>query len=154
LKERKEKKKEKRPYVPPPASGYDLIFHVGVAGRGPLRMERLGHRLGYHMKDASGKLATIVQTSSPKGDPATADDRLVAENMERERLGMEIVQHENQGGETTARPSRGFGTGYDTFADELMTGIDVLRMVGDLKKSGIEVSQYPNPRARGGGFLF
>jgi hypothetical protein len=54
-------------------------------------------------------------------------DGLVAGNMERERLGMEIVQNENQGGETTARPSREFGPGYDTFPDELMTGIDVLR---------------------------
>ncbi|KAF8622355.1 hypothetical protein AX15_007087 [Amanita polypyramis BW_CC] len=125
---------EFRTFVDPPISGYDLIFHVGVAGRGPLRMERLGHKLGYHMKDASGKLATIVQ-SSPKDNPG-ADDRLVAENIERERLGMEIV--ETPGGETTARPTRGFGTGYDTFSDELMTDIDVLRLVQDLKRSGTE----------------
>ncbi|PFH44975.1 hypothetical protein AMATHDRAFT_72087 [Amanita thiersii Skay4041] len=124
----------KQTFFPTPASGYDFIFHVGVAGRGPLRMERLGHKLGYHMKDASGKLASIVQ-SSPK-DNSGADDRLVAENIERERLGMEIV--ENPGGETTTRPTRGFGTGYDSFPDEIMTDIDVLRLVQDLKRSGTE----------------
>lgn len=126
-----------RMFVDPPASGYDLIFHVGVAGRGPLRMERLGHKLGYHMKDASGKLATIVK-SSPKDNPGP-DDRLLAENIERERLGMEIV--ESPGGETTARPTRGFGVGYDSISDELMTDIDVLRLVQDLKRSGTEVSE-------------
>jgi hypothetical protein len=134
-----------RTFVDTPASGYDLIFHVGVAGRGPLRMERLGHKLGYHMKDASGKLATIVQ-SSPKDNPGP-DDRLLAENIERERLGMEIV--ESPGGETTARPTRGFGAGYDSISDELMTDIDVLRLVQDLKRSGTEVSQLHTATTRG-----
>ncbi|KAM6501407.1 hypothetical protein JOM56_004421 [Amanita muscaria] len=138
---------ETRPDIPTPPNGYDVIFHVGVAGRGPLRMERLGHKLGYHMKDASGKLAPIVQ-ASPKDNAAAAagadadeegaDDRLLAENIERERLGMEIVPPEPHSGETSARPSRGFGAGYDTFPDELMTDIDVLRMVQDLKRCGTE----------------
>ncbi|KAF8876120.1 hypothetical protein CPB84DRAFT_1722695 [Gymnopilus junonius] len=48
----------------PPASNYDFIFHIGVAGRGPLRMERQAHKLGYHMKDATGKLAPVVRHSA------------------------------------------------------------------------------------------
>ncbi|KAF9502009.1 peptidase C15 pyroglutamyl peptidase I-like protein [Pleurotus eryngii] len=47
----------------PPEEGYDLMFHIGVAGRGPLRMERIGHKLGYQMKDVSGKLASVIISS-------------------------------------------------------------------------------------------
>ena len=56
-----------------PQSNYDFVFHLGVAGRGPLRMERVGHKYGYHMKDAKGKLASIVRVQpkdfSRRGDP-------------------------------------------------------------------------------------
>ncbi|EKM54374.1 uncharacterized protein PHACADRAFT_123371 [Phanerochaete carnosa HHB-10118-sp] len=45
-------------YLPP--NGFDFIFHIGVAGRGPLRLEKLAHKLGYRMKDAEGQLAPIV----------------------------------------------------------------------------------------------
>ncbi|KAF8070233.1 hypothetical protein FPV67DRAFT_1486703 [Lyophyllum atratum] len=118
----------------PPPSGYDFIFHIGVAGRGPLRMERQGHKLGYHMKDATGKLASVVR-SSPKDFSRRADDTLVAENQERERLGMEIVEAI---GDTAVRPTRGFGAAYENFPDEITTEIDVTRLVQDLKQSGIE----------------
>jgi len=121
-------------FQPPPASGYDFIFHIGVAGRGPLRMERQGHKLGYHMKDATGKLASVVR-SSPKDFSRRADDTLVAENQERERLGMETVEAI---GDTTVRPTRGFGAAYENFPDEISTEIDVTRLVQDLKQSGIE----------------
>lgn len=40
---------------PPPKNGYDLMFHVGVTGRGALRMEKIAHKLGYNMKDRLGK---------------------------------------------------------------------------------------------------
>jgi hypothetical protein len=36
-------------------------------------MERLGHKSGYHMKDSSGMLATIVQASQ-KDNAAANDD--------------------------------------------------------------------------------
>ncbi|KDR69339.1 hypothetical protein GALMADRAFT_41112, partial [Galerina marginata CBS 339.88] len=55
-----------------PETNFDFIFHVGVAGRGPLRMERQGHKLGYHMKDATGKLAPVVRTG---GDTITRPTR-------------------------------------------------------------------------------
>ncbi|KAG6856095.1 hypothetical protein H0H87_007431 [Tephrocybe sp. NHM501043] len=126
-------------FPPPPATGYDFIFHIGVAGRGPLRMERQGHKLGYHMKDADGKLASLAR-SSPKDFSRRPDDHLAAENLERERLGMEMVEH--IGSDNSARPTRGFGVQYEAFPDELPTEIDVTRLVQELKQSGIEVGPY------------
>lgn len=122
-------------FPPPPPGGYDFMFHIGVAGRGPLRMERQGHKLGYHMKDADGKLASVVR-SSPKDFSRRADDPLIAENIERERLGMDIVEAI---GDTVVRPTRGFGSAYENFPDEIPTELDVTRLVQDLKRSGIEV---------------
>ncbi|KAG7091363.1 hypothetical protein E1B28_010404 [Marasmius oreades] len=48
----------------PPSQGYDLILHVGVAGRGPMRVEKMAHKFGYYMKDATGELAPIVLPGS------------------------------------------------------------------------------------------
>lgn len=45
---------------PPPPQGYDFIFHVAVAGRGPLRLEKVSHKLNFRMKDAEGQYAPIV----------------------------------------------------------------------------------------------
>ena len=145
----------------PPESNYDFVFHIGVAGRGPLRMERISHKLGYHMKDATGKLAPVVKVSSKdfsrRGDPVgpmpaggvgagtsgsggmhVGGGNLpsAAEIIERERLGIDHVE----GGDTNLRPTRGFGATYETFPDEITTNIDVTRLVHDLKRSGIEVS--------------
>ncbi|KAF9562759.1 peptidase C15, pyroglutamyl peptidase I-like protein [Agrocybe pediades] len=132
----------------PPENYYDFVFHLGVAGRGPLRMERVGHKLGYHMKDAKGQLAPIVRVSTkdftrrenggaPSSTVSTLGEESVsaAENMERERLGMDLVE---QGSENAVRPSRGFGIGYTRFPDEINTEIDVTRLVQDLKKSGVD----------------
>ncbi|TFK44623.1 hypothetical protein BDQ12DRAFT_641443 [Crucibulum laeve] len=118
----------------PPDSGYDFIFHIGVAGRGPLRMERLGHKLGYHMKDATGKLASVVR-SSPKDFSRRPDEMLDAENIEGGRLGIDIAE---SGGDAIVRPTRGFGQAYENFPDEITTEIDVTRLVHDLKRSGVE----------------
>lgn len=126
-------------FPPAPENGYDFIFHIGVAGRGPLRIERLGHKLGYHMKDASGKLASVVR-SSPKDFSRRPDGGFVSsENTERERLGMEPGEGT---GDAVLRPTRGL-SGYDTSPDEITTEIDVMKMVQDLKRVGIDVS----PRA-------
>jgi len=48
-------KEHPTPNPTPPREGYDLMFHVGVTGRGALRMEKMGHKLGYNMKDRLGK---------------------------------------------------------------------------------------------------
>ncbi|KAL0567359.1 hypothetical protein V5O48_014633 [Marasmius crinis-equi] len=55
-------------YAHPPPHGYDLVLHVGVAGRGPMRVEKMAHKLGYYMKDATGALAPIV-TPGTDTDP-------------------------------------------------------------------------------------
>ena len=121
-------------FPPPPASGYDFVFHIGVAGRGSLRMERQGHKLGYQMKDANGKLAPVAH-SSPK-DFMRRPDVSIMEHMERERLGLDMLE---TSGDTSIRPARGFGTSYDNFPEEIMTEIDVSRLVQDLRRSGFEV---------------
>lgn len=48
----------------PPEQGYDFIFHVGTAGRGALRMEIIGHKYGYNMKDGSGQYCAVVPPPS------------------------------------------------------------------------------------------
>jgi len=122
------------PTIPPPGDGYDLIFHVGVAGRGPLRMERQGHKLGYNMKDANGCLAPLVRIASDdaKRRPVEPSE---AERIERARLGEYALETTTDGGEL---PKRGFGKGYENFPEEIYTDIDVEKLVQHLKKEGIE----------------
>lgn len=60
----------------PPENGYDFIFHVGVAGRGHLRLEQLAHKHGYRMKDAEGQYAPVVPVikEAPKDPDAEMMD--------------------------------------------------------------------------------
>jgi pyroglutamyl-peptidase len=118
-----------------PKQGYDFIFHLGVAGRGPLRMERLGHKFGYHMKDAAHKLAPIVLPAEFSGKGMVEPSE--AERQERERLAASTNAMEIAGDSLT--PTRGFGEGYREFAEEMYTDIDVEKLVHELKRSGIEV---------------
>lgn len=78
-----------------PHKGYDCIFHVGVAGSGPLRIEKLGHKLGYYKTDVDGRLAPIVERQS--------EDFVDEQPMKSL--------------DDTSLPSRGFGVGYETFPD-------------------------------------
>ncbi|KAI0690090.1 hypothetical protein BC835DRAFT_1407621 [Cytidiella melzeri] len=158
------------PVLPPPAdpafapthlppNGFDFIFHVGVAGRGPLRIERLGHKLNYRMKDVDGQYAPVVQL--PK-EPAPPQEPAEAERLEMQRLlsvsavsidgfpsgpnglrasmdisianGERVVEPHHQ----EHQPARGFGKGYEGFADELFTELDVTKLINHLKKTGIE----------------
>ncbi|KAG0707309.1 hypothetical protein DFH29DRAFT_23183 [Suillus ampliporus] len=125
------------PDIMPPPDGFDLIFHVGVAGRGPLRMERVGHKFGYNMKDATGCLAPVVRVtreenaSSNRGQSEPSE----MERMERARLIEYNIQAPVDG---TEPPKRGFGKGYELFPEEIFTEIDVEKLVHHLKKSGIE----------------
>ncbi|KAL0580324.1 hypothetical protein V5O48_001661 [Marasmius crinis-equi] len=125
-------------YPLPADKGYDFIFHLGVAGRGPLRMEKSAHKLGYHMKDATGKLAPMVR-GTPIEFGRREDEVAVGDTIHTERIGFELVETGATAGDTySARPNRGFGTGYEKFADEIYTDIDVSRLVHDLRRSGIE----------------
>ena len=171
----------KPPVLPPPAdpaykalhlpeNGFDFIFHVGVAGRGPLRLEKLAHKLGYRMKDAEGNHAPIVQIPKelpqdppepeimgkallppmpttqdpvpPAPAPALGIDAL--DHGDEEHLGDEPrpVEHPE------AHQPRGFGKGYETMPDELYTEIDVPRLIHHLKETGILVRVFCSPPAR------
>ena len=137
-------------FLPPPKTSYDFMFHIGVAGRGPLRLERVGHKLGYHMKDATGKLADLVR-STPK-DFSRRDNTntmsFAAENAERERLGMDPIEAPTVvGGDSIVKATRGFGPAYETFPDDITTDIDVTKLVQELRRSGVEVSVLSSYRS-------
>lgn len=120
---------------PPPPNGYDLVLHVGVAGRGPLRIERTSHKFGYNMKDANGCHAPVVRVAREE-PPRSPSEPSLTERMERARLGY-VIEGPIEGGDP---PKRGFGKGYEPFPDELYTEVDVEKLVNHLKKSGVEVS--------------
>jgi pyroglutamyl-peptidase len=132
------------PNLAPPEDGFDLCFHVGVAGRGPLRVERVGHKKGYNMKDVSGKLAPIVPVSistEEAGPAAGASDPAPPSEVQRaemERLGYDPfgrLEDPVDGGDI---PTRGLGKGYEAFDDEIHTDIDALKLVHFLKETGFE----------------
>lgn len=120
-----------------PADGFDLIFHVGVAGRGPLRMERVGHKFGYNMKDATGSLAPIVRVTREENSNSNRgqSEPSEMERTERARLSEYLIESPVDG---TEPPKRGFGKGYESFAEEIFTEIDVEKLVHHLKKVGVE----------------
>lgn len=123
------------PFLPtatPPPDGYDLFFHVGVIGRGPLRMECAGHKFGYNMKDATGSLAPIVRVSREENNQPPE-----AQRMEIARLRDYSIESPVDGNDT---PKRGFGKSYESFPEEIHTEIDVAKLVHHLKKCGVEVS--------------
>jgi len=126
------------PSIIPPPDGFDLVFHVGVTGRGPLRMERVGHKFGYNMKDATGSLAPIVRvTRDENSNPNHGQSEpSPMERMERARLSGYDIEVPVDG---TEPPKRGFGKGYESFSEEIYTDIDVEKLVHHLKKSGVDV---------------
>lgn len=129
---------------PPPPNGYDFMFHIGVAGRGPLRIEKLSHKFGYRMKDAEGHYAPTVHL--PKEGPRDPAEASEVERMEQ-YLGLvsSPSAHGPSGDHVVTEspevpPNRGFGKGYETFPEELHTDIDVPKLIVHLKEGGIEVS--------------
>lgn len=131
---------------PPPVNGYDFIFHIGVAGRGPLRIEKLAHRYGYRMKDADGQYAPVVHLPKDPRDLAEASE---VERMEQ-FLGLvsSPSAHGPPGAEGASDvaeipPNRGFGKRYENFPEEIHTEIDVAKLIHHLKETGIEVRLFP-----------
>ncbi|EPQ54291.1 peptidase C15, pyroglutamyl peptidase I-like protein [Gloeophyllum trabeum ATCC 11539] len=124
------------PFIAPPEDGYDFVLHVGVAGRGPLRMEKVGHKLGYRLKDATGAMAPVVAQES-----LVAREITEAERREMDRL---TILNDRVGNRPPSEvvdpmgPLRGFGKGYENFDDDLYTEIDVEKLVVHLKETGIE----------------
>jgi pyroglutamyl-peptidase len=93
-----------------------LIFQV--AGRGPLRLEKLGHKLGYRLKDADGELAPVVERSPEVSGNYMVEEPSEAEMLESQRiLGASGVKFSSKD-----EVQRGFGEGYEDFDDEIHTG--------------------------------
>ncbi|TFK66235.1 peptidase C15, pyroglutamyl peptidase I-like protein [Pluteus cervinus] len=107
------------PLDPPPADGYDFILHVGVGGKGGLKVERLGHKSGYQGSDAAGKMAEVV-AREPYNESKGEKEKVI----------------------------RGFGVGYEGFEQEIHTGINVDKLVASLKESGIEHIDASNDAGR------
>lgn len=107
---------------PPPDDGYDFILHVGVGLGGGLKIEQLGHKLGYCMADAEGKLAPPVS----QGEEAPGDGN------------KEKILKDNGEGQTL----RGFGKGYEQFAEELKTDINPHALVVHLHEYGYKVIYF------------
>ena len=125
--------------VPPPENGYDFILHIGLAGRGPFRIERLGHKTGYRMKDSSNQYAPIIEFLPE----ASALEPSQAEMLDQMRANLAIVGPVSPIDTTVDHPVRGFGKGYELFAEDLHTPIDVEHLVYAMKEQGIEVGISP-----------
>jgi hypothetical protein len=106
----------------------------------------MGHKKGYNMKDATGKLAPIVPVSistEESGPAAGASDPISASEAQRaemQRLGYDPfgrLEDPVDGGDI---PTRGLGKGYEAFDDEIHTDIDALKLVHFLKETGFEVN--------------
>ncbi|TFY81202.1 hypothetical protein EWM64_g2809 [Hericium alpestre] len=128
----------------PPEHGYDFIFHVGLAGRGPLRMERLSHKIGYRMKDTVSEYAPVVDylpEAVPTGHEVSQTEMLEnARLLEHARMSVTAAINEASSpvDMTIEAPVRGFGKGYEGFPEDFYTLIDVERLVHDLKETGFE----------------
>jgi hypothetical protein len=125
-----------------------------------LRMERIGHKIGYRMKDAKGQLAPVVQpakkgdepASNPEppghgGDPPPVGINLglpspsEAEKRERELYPSSVVDAPIG---VEKPPIRGFGEGYEKFPEEIQTDVDVEGLCKFVKASNPSVRSHGN----------
>jgi len=123
--------------APPPQNGYDFILHVGLAGRGPFRIERLAHKSGYRMKDSSNQYAPVIEFLPEVNalEPSQAEilDQMRVSSANLAIMGPMAVDV------SVDQPVRGFGKGYEPFAEDLHTMIDVEHLVYAMKEQGVEV---------------
>ncbi|KAI0253981.1 hypothetical protein BJV78DRAFT_100154 [Lactifluus subvellereus] len=124
--------------APPPEHGYDFIFHIGLAGRGPFRIERLGHKAGYRMKDSINKQAPVIEFL-PESNALEPSQRETLEQMRLSSAHMAMVGHTSPIDATVDHPVRGFGKGYELYGEDLHTMIDVEHLVHAMKEQGIEL---------------
>jgi len=120
---------------PPPENGYDFILHIGLAGRGPFRIERLGHKTGYRLKDSSNNYAPVLEFLPD----TTALEPSQAEVLDHMRAPSSHVGPASPIDSVVDHPVRGFGRGYEVFGDDLHTAIDVEHLVHAMKEEGIEI---------------
>lgn len=98
-------------------------------------MERVGHKIGYRMKDTAGQYAPIVDYLP---DPSTLEPAQ-AEMLEQARLSIaSIADAASPVDAPIDAPTRGFGKGYEGFAEDIYSSIDVEKLVHDLKEMGVE----------------
>lgn len=116
-------------FAAPPKSGYDFIFHVGAGSNGAAFLEQIGHKTGYKSPDVDGNYAPHIHDAQPSTKSISE-----AEKFERERLGSAAKHLDGQ-------VTRGFGTGYENFPEELKTEVDVASVISGLKRSGETVSR-------------
>ncbi|KIJ39944.1 hypothetical protein M422DRAFT_230565 [Sphaerobolus stellatus SS14] len=114
------------PNVQPPDGGWDLTLHLGAGRNGRVTVETIGHKTGYAIPDADGKLPPIVDVGS-KVEKGVSE----AENFERKR-----IARENGAGSSLKQGDtlRGFGKGYEGFPEELKTEIDAEGLISFLRK--------------------
>lgn len=124
--------------APPPENGYDLIFHIGLAGRGPFRIERLGHKTGYRMKDSLNRHAPVIELH-PESNTAEPSQVEMLNQMRVSSTSMVIAGPQNTIDTTVDQPVRGFGKGYESYAEDLHAIIDVEHLVLDMKEQGIDL---------------
>ncbi|KAH8990615.1 hypothetical protein EDB92DRAFT_1946553 [Lactarius akahatsu] len=122
--------------APPPENGYDLIFHIGVAGRGPFRLERLAHKTGYRMKDSLNHHAPVVDFL-PEQNTAEPSQVEMLDQMRVSSASMAIVGPQSPIDTSADQPVRGFGKGYESFAEDLHSTIDVEHLVLGMKEQGL-----------------
>jgi hypothetical protein len=130
--------------VPPPEHGYDLIFHIGLAGRGPFRLERLAHKTGYRLKDSFNQYAPIVDFL-PEPNTAEPSQVEILDQMRVSSASMAIVGPQSPIDTTIDQPIRGFGKGYESFGEDLHTTIDVEHLVVGMKEQGVDVGTFSSP---------
>jgi pyroglutamyl-peptidase len=124
--------------APPPEHGYDFVFHVGLAGRGPFRIERLAHKSGYRMKDSSNQYAPIIEFL-PEVNPLEPSQAEILDQMRISSANLSIMVPMGPVDTTIDHHVRGFGKGYELCAEDLHTMIDVEHLVYAMKEQGVEV---------------
>ena len=129
--------------APPPVNGYDFIIHVGLAGRGPFRIERLAHKSGYRMKDSSNQYAPVIEFLPEMNafEPSQAE---ILNQMRVSSANLAIMGPVGPVETAIDHPVRGFGKGYELCAEDLHTMIDVEHLVYAMKEQGVEVCIYPS----------
>jgi pyroglutamyl-peptidase len=124
--------------APPPENGYDFVFHIGLAGRGPFRIERLGHKAGYRMKDSLNQYAPIIEFL-PESTALEPSQGEMLDQMRMSSASMAAIGPTSPIDATVDHPIRGFGKGYESYGEDLHTMIDVEHLVHAMKEQGIEV---------------
>ena len=124
--------------APPPEHGYDFVLHVGLAGRGPFRIERLAHKSGYRMKDSSNQYAPIIEFL-PEVNPLEPSQAEILDQMRISSANLAIMVPMGPVDTTIDHHVRGFGKGYELCAEDLHTMIDVEHLVYAMKEQGVEV---------------